>query len=120
MVENDGVKKPMVWGYVWALALIIVALLVFILLGKPDVVAPKCDLNSSFNSGLSVGYNEGVGIGVNGTVQSLLKYSSNCSIASMNVSGNIYGFVDVTCLTSQDGVNKIISQLSPKVVSNGS
>ena len=87
---------------------------------QPKVDCPKCDLNSSFSSGWNTGFNDGVGIGVNGTVQSLLKYSSNCSIASMNVSGNIYGFVDVTCLNSQDGVNKIISQLSPKVITNGS
>lgn len=115
-VKKDS--KPLVWGYVWALALVIVAVLVIVLLREPKVV--PCDLNSSFNEGLSAGYNEGVGIGVNGTVQSLLKYSSNCSIATMNVSGNVYGFIDVTCLSSQDGLAKIVSQLNPKKVSNGS
>ena len=116
-MENEvREKKPLIWGYVWAVALVIVAVLVIILLREPKLDCPVCDLNSSFNAGLSTGYNEGVAIGVNGTVQSLLKYSSNCSIASMNVSGNIYGFVDVTCLNSEEGVNKIISQFSPRGV----
>jgi hypothetical protein len=46
----------------------------------------------------TLAYKDGVGQGLNLSVQALLYYSQNCSIATINYSNSIYGFVDVHCI----------------------
>jgi hypothetical protein len=65
---------------------------------------PICDLNNSFNTGYSNGYNDGVGYAVNRTAEQILAYSRNCSIVSMNYSNNVFGFIDVTCINNPDAM----------------
>jgi hypothetical protein len=108
-MENDVKKKD--YGKValslFFLCILLLLIIIFLSFDRGvfvSDVSPVCDFNDSFNSGLSQGYS----LGMNDSVRSLLFYSQNCSIATINLSNGMFGFIDVTCLNNKDAMTKIL------------
>lgn len=79
--------------------------LIFYQKGVDSVPVSNVSFNDSYNSGYVVGYNSGVDYAVNATINSLLYYAHNCSVATINYSSQIYGFVDATCIKRLQNVS---------------
>jgi hypothetical protein len=117
VVENNDepVKKKSNWLLIIFICILFSSLLalvgwIYYHDGFNKGVASVPDINNSYNSGYSSGYNDGVNYsytkgyadgtqyGLNASILGLLYYAQNCSVATVNYSGQIYGFVDATCV----------------------
>jgi hypothetical protein len=111
-VNRGGVKPKIVvgWGSLVVFLLMVLGLLVVIGLifyqkGVDSVPVSNFSVNDSYNLGYSTGYNSGVGYAVNATINSLLYYARNCSVATINYSSQVFGFVDATCISRLQNVS---------------
>lgn len=106
MVDEKKVEVKKGIDWFWAIVIIGVGLMLMAFVGwsyyndgfdKGSASCPNVSINSS---NFDAGFNSGVEYGLNMSVQQMLYYAQNCSVVRINYTGNVYGFVDATCVVA--------------------